>query len=187
MKRDLSAEARSAKVDHLDEAIDQVAARLTRVDDNDALAANIINALPERVSWFGWLFHSWAPRLAMIAIVVAAGMVWGNRREVSTPIAPPLASVQPVAAPTALVAAVREAVPNRTMRLERLERLERVAPFAPSGQRVDFDRSLPAIAAVSPLEFGSLAPVSLSEDAPLTLAPLTIADLPLTAETISPR
>jgi hypothetical protein len=172
------------KRDQLDEAIDQVAARLTRVDDNDALVASIINALPERVSWFGWLFHSWAPRLAMIAIVVAAGMVWGNRRDVSTPIASPLASAQPVAAPTALVASVREAVPNRTTPLEPLERL---APLAPSDQRVDFDRSLPAIAAVSPLEFDSVAPVSLSEDAPLTLAPLTIADLPLTAETISPR
>ena len=33
----------------LDDAIDTVAARLTRVDDNAALAAQIINALPERV------------------------------------------------------------------------------------------------------------------------------------------
>ena len=36
-------------------------------------------ALPERVTWFGWLFHSWAPRLAMIAVVVAAGIVLGYR------------------------------------------------------------------------------------------------------------
>jgi hypothetical protein len=173
------------KRDHLDEAIDQVAARLTRVDENDALAAQIISALPERLSWFGWLSHSWAPRLAMIAIVVAAGIVWGNRREVSTPIALPLASTQPVTTPIALVASVREAAPNRTMPLERLERLEPLEPLQPA--RSDFDRSLPAIAAMSPLELESLAPVSLPEDAPLTLAPLTIADLPLAAETISPR
>jgi hypothetical protein len=171
--------------DRLDQAIDRVAAQLTRVEDNDALAVQIINALPERVSWFGWLFHAWAPRLAMIAIVVAAGMVWGSRREVSTPGASPLASSQPVATPVALVAPVREAAPDRTMPLEHLERLELVEPL--ESERSDFDRSLPAIAAMRSLELEPLAPASLPEDALLTLEPLAIADLPLTAETVSPR
>ena len=85
-QRDLSAEARSAKVDRLDEAIDHVAARLTHIEDNPALTSRIVSSLPERAGWFGWLFHSWAPRLAMIAIVVASGIVWSSRRpEVPSP------------------------------------------------------------------------------------------------------
>jgi hypothetical protein len=51
----------------------------------------------------------------------------------------------------------------------------------------DHERSLPSIAVVAALQLGSLAPVNLPEDAPLTLVPLAIADLPLTAESISPR
>ena len=170
------------KHDHLDDAIDAVAVRMTRVEENDALASHIINALPERVTWFGWLFHAWAPRLAMIAVVVASGIVWGNRREVSTPGTSPLASSRPIITLTALVASVREAAPNRTMPLEPL------APLAPlEPERVDHERSLPALGAVAALSFDSLAPSVLPEDAPLTLAPLAIADLPLTAESISPR
>jgi len=169
--------------DRLDEAIDQVAARLTRVDDNGALASQIINALPERVSWFGWLFHSWAPRLAMVAIVVAAGIVWGNRgQEVSTPGASPLASSQPITTPIVLVASVREAAPNRTMPLEHLEALEPL-----ERREHDFERSLPAIEAVAALALDALAPVSLPEDARLTLEPLAIADLPLTDSSNPPR
>ena len=170
------------KRDLLHQAIDQVAARLTRVDENDALAAQIINALPARVTWFGWLSHSWAPRLAMIAVIVAAGMVWSTRREASTPVASPLASSRPIAAPTVLVAAVREAEPIRTMPLEPLE------PLEPVETRLgDHERSLPALDALSALALDALAPVSLPEDAPLTLAPLAITELPLTPESISPR
>ena len=180
--RDLSAEARSATVDRLDEAIDHVVTRMVRVEENDVLATQIVNALPERASWFGWLFHSWAPRLAMIAIVVAAGIVWGNRRPATTPPLGPLASTWTTTQPVALVASVREAALDRTMPLEPVERLE---PMEPS--KVDFDRSLPAIAAMDALTIDALAPANLTEDAPLTLTPLAIADLPLTAESNSPR
>jgi len=177
--RDLSAEARRAKVDRLDDAIDHVVTRMVRVEENDTFASRIVNALPERVSWFGWLFHSSAPRLAMIAIVVAAGIVWGNRTPATTPQLEPLASTSIAPEPTALFATVREAEPNRTMPLERLAPMERM-------ELSDFERSLPALGAVAVLEFDSLAPVSSPEDAPLTLTPLAIADLPLTAE-FSPR
>ena len=177
--RDLSAEAQSAKVDPLDEAIDQVVTRMVRVEDNDALATQIINALPERVSWFGWLFHSWAPRLAMIALIAAAGIVWGNRQPVASPSAALLASARTIAGPSAFAVAVREAEPNRTMPLEPVE------PLEPS--RIDFDRSLPSIATVVSLNFDSLAPASLPASEGLVLESLVIADLPLTAEPISPR
>jgi hypothetical protein len=168
--------------DRLDESIDHVASRMTRVEQNDAFASQIINALPERVTWFGWLTHSWAPRLAMIAVVIAAGILWSNRGSHESSSGPSPIAGQPIAAFTPLVASVREAAPNRTMPLERVERLE---PMELSN--VDFDRSLPAIVAMNALQLDSLAPVSLPEDAALTLLPLAIEDLPLTAETISPR
>jgi len=127
------------------------------------------------------LFHSWAPRLAMIAIVVAAGIVWGNRKPAPTQ-PNPLASTMSAIEPAAFVAAVREAEPNRTMPLEPVEPLEPLEPL-----RMDFDRSLPAIVAIASLDFDSLAPDALPASEGLVLESLVIADLPLTAEPISPR
>jgi hypothetical protein len=164
----------------LDEAIDRVAARLTHVDEDPALASRIVAALPERVSWFGWLFHSWAPRLALIVLVVASGWLWnrGTTPVTTTPL-PAVARIQPVAVPTTVVATA-ERVPNRTKPVEPLVPVEPLEP-------ADFEHSLPAIEAVAALSLDFLSPVSLPEDVPLTVAPLAIADLPLTAETISPR
>ena len=167
--------------DRLDEAIDRVAARMTHVDDNGALTGQIVNALPERSIGFGWWFRSWAPRLAMVAVVIAAGIVWSNRgTQESSPIAATIAG-SPNTDLIPLVASVREAEPNRTLPLEPLEPLE---PMEPSN--ADFEFSLPSIAAVAALELEMIAPASLPEDAPLTLAPLAIADLPLT-DGFSPR
>jgi hypothetical protein len=117
----------------------------------------------------------------MIAIVVAAGIVWGNRKPATTPQLDPLASTQTVSQPVVFVASVREAVPNRTMPLEHLEPLERMEPSA------DFDRSLAAIAAPGVLAVESLNPESLPVEDALAIAPLAIADLALTAESFPPR
>ena len=171
--------------DRLDSAIDAVAARMTRVEENNAFATHIINALPERSIWSGWLFHSWAPRLAMLAVVIAAGILWSNRGSHESSSAPSMIAGQPTVVFTPLAASVKEAAPNRTMPLERVELLEPVEPLEVS--RVDHERSLPALGAVTALAFDSLTPVSLPEDAPLTLKPLEIADLPLTADGVSPR
>jgi hypothetical protein len=168
--------------DPIDTAIDQVAARMVQVREDADLALRIAAALPERNTWFGWWSHSWAPRLAMIAIVVAAGLVWDKRGAIeNAPIEPPLARAQPMTALAPLVASVREAERSRTMPLEHLE------PVEPIELVSDFERSLEAIPAPDALVLQSLAAPSLPEDAPLTLEPLVIADLPLTAETISPR
>lgn len=168
--------------DQLDDAMDHVVARMVRIEEDDTLASRIVSALPERNTWFGWLSHSWAPRLAMIAMVVAVGLVWGNRGQIeNAPIEPPLASAQPMTALAPLVASVREAEPDRTMPLEHLE------PVEPMELVNDFERSLDAIAAPDALVLQSLAPPSLTEDAPLTLEPLVIADLPMTAESLPPR
>jgi len=171
--------------DRLDDAIDDVVTRMVRVTENDALATQIINALPERVSWFGWLFHSWAPRLAMIAIVVVAGIVWGNRRPATTPQLDPLASTLTLPQPVVFVASVREAEPNRTMPVEPVEPVEPVGPVELA--KVDFDRSLAAVAAPGDLAIELLSPESLPAEDALAIAPLAIADLALTAESFPPR
>jgi hypothetical protein len=154
---------------------------MIRVEENAAFASRIVDALPQRVGGFGWLFHSWAPRLAMIAIVVAAGMVWGNRKPATTPQLDPLASTSMAPEPTALFATVGEAEPNRTMPWERLE------PVAPMEPAADFERSLPSLGAVGVLAFDSLAPQPLPSSENLVLESLTIADLTLSAESISRR
>jgi hypothetical protein len=159
----------------LDTAIDAVAKQLTDVEHDPHLPARIAASLPDRPSWFGW----WAPRLAMIAILAAAGIVWGNRGQEVTPGVSPLASSQPITRPLVLMAAVREAEPNRTPPLEPVEPLEQMEPA------LDFDRALPPIEALASIELDSLAPESLPEDAPLTVAPLAVTDLPLTPDSVS--
>ena len=171
--------------DRLDDVIDVVAKQLTRVEDDPHLAARIAASLPDRSrSVFGW----WAPRLAMIAVAVAAAIAWGPRgpRD-GAQVVQPLAFSQPLASPVTFVATVSEFLePLEPLEaLDRLEPLDRVEP-AGAGPRADFEFSLPPIEAVASLELEAIAPASLAEDAPLTLQPLAIVDLP-TAEANSPR
>ncbi|MBY0495731.1 MAG: hypothetical protein K2Y23_16095 [Cyanobacteria bacterium] len=155
---------------------------MTHVEENDALASQIINALPERSAGFSWWSRAWAPSLAMIAVVITAAIVWGTREtQQRAATASPLAA-QPIAKVTPLMASVREAEPNRTMPLERLEPLEPLE--LPT---MDFDRSLPAVGAPEALVMPSLAPEALEASEGLVLKPLAIADLPLTAESNPPR
>jgi len=66
--------------------------------------------------------------------------------------------------------------------------LERLEPLEPVElPKADFEHSLPSIAAVAALQLEVIAPATLPEDATLTLEPLALADLPLTADPISPR
>ncbi len=164
----------------LDDAIDHVAARLTQVDDDPMLASRIVNALPDRVNWLGWLFHSWPPRLAVLAIIVSAGMLWNKTRV--TPTEPALLQVTATAPVVATVRASIEPKLSRTKPPELLEPLEQMAL-----PKVDFDRSLAAIAAPAALGVGSLSPGDLPAGDTLTIAPLEIADLPLTGESFAPR
>ena len=147
--------------DLLDEAIDHVAQRLTSVDEDAQFASRIIAALPERMTWFGWLTHAWAPRLAMMAIVAGTLAFWSTRHTTEVaPAVPPLASVANTNWPQlALAAREREPlVPNRTKPLEPLEPLE---PF----------EDLP----------------SLSVEGALVVPALEILELPLTAESFPER
>ena len=194
MMDDLSAEARSAKVDHLDRAIDAVAARLTRVEQDDAFAQRIVNALPERSPT-----HWWAPRLAFTAALAIGVSLVVLRMfdEVSTGVlrtfdegSTGVLRAAVVSSPAIQLAA---AAPEHRTNVEPALITRRTIVEPPQNDRrtivdvPDFDRSLEAIDALGALSLASVAPSVLPEDAPLTLPPLAIEELPLTAETISPR
>ena len=169
--------------DSLDEAIDRVASRLTHVEDSPELAARIVASLPMRASWFDWFTQSWAPRLAMLAVIVTGAVIW---MRFDAPAIQPqvarLASV-PRGAAMANVVARPEPLerwnPVRTRGVEPLEPLEPLEP--------DFERSLPQVMALKEIGIEALAPADLPAGRSIDIAPLTIGDLPLSGETFSPR
>lgn len=171
----------------LDRAIDHVAARLTHVEDDAQFASRIVAALPERLTWFGWLMQSWAPRLAMTAIIAGSLVLWASRRTTDiTPTAQPLASVSDTSWPQLVAAispeprirgAIGAAGPVRTQPLERLERTEPLEAFD----------GLPPVAAPKALAVVDIAPEAIGVEAALRVPSLSVADLPLTAESFPER
>jgi hypothetical protein len=179
-QRDLFAAARSAKVDHLDDAIDSVAARLTKVTEDDALASRILASLPERSAWsLRWLI----PRLAMTA-ALGIGVALVVRRPFDD------RSTDVLRTENARTPFVEfRAVVERTS-VEPLQIVRRTIVERSENDRrttADHERSLGAIAAPASLALGALAPSDLPGQGVLVVAPLAIEELPLTAETISPR
>lgn len=170
-----------AEHDRLDVAIDQVTARMVQVREDEDLAIRIASALPERSSRLGWLIPQFA---AITAFVIAAG-VW-MLRDSSTPLLSPLPSsdvVAVIAVPNTVVA-VEPGTALRTKPLEQLEHLEPMEPLGLDGP--DFDRSLPAIDAMTALIVNDVTPDELPASPALVLAPIAIADLPMTAESFPP-
>jgi hypothetical protein len=169
--------------DLLDDEIDQVATRLTHVDEDAQFATRIIAALPERSTWFGWLTHSWAPRLAMMAIIAGSIAFWSSRHTTDvSPAASPLASVANTNWPK-LAASAREREPvlepDRTRPLEPWDSgtLEPAVPF----------EGLPSIAAPKALAMSDVTPEALPAEGALSVPSIVIADLPLTAESFPER
>ena len=167
--------------DRLDDAIDAVAMRMTSVTADDAFATRILAALPDRSPWtLRWLM----PRLAVTAALVAAASLIVLRMfdERST-------DVLRAGVINSAAVEMAAAIPEHRTFVEPSQIVRRTTVEPPENDRrtvVDFDRSLEAIEAPAALSLATLAPNALPEDAPLTLAPLAIADLP-TAESISPR
>jgi hypothetical protein len=180
--KDLSAEARRAKADQLDAAIDRVAARMTAVREDDLMTARIVSTLPDRSPFGAWLMGAWAPRLAALALVVIGVALW-DRNGIEGPELPgPATAVRPSLDP-ALVAfapVVRPVVPVLPSAFARVTTSELRRDHAEDG--VDFDRSLPALGAMSELSLGSLTPRELPAHDALGLAPIEISELALTIE-----
>jgi hypothetical protein len=168
----------------LDDAIDRVAARMTAVREDEAMTERIVAALPERPVFGAWLLHAWAPRLVAVALVVIGAALW-NRNGIERPDSTRAArtSIEP-----ALVAFAPVVAPNRPRTLEPLNRNEPLEPFEPFEPfEPDFDRSLPALAAMTTVNFEPLSARELPASRDITLAPIEIGDLALTSETFSPR
>ncbi len=166
--------AQKAQMD-LDQAIDAVAQRMTRVEDDRLLAARIMDSLPERRRGFWWLL---APVAATLAAAILAFVHTDVPAIVPTNVQP---NVQPNV-PTVVQANVPTNVPTNVRPNDRMngrmngrmnDRMN-VRMTAP-----DFERALPALAVVDALSMPSLAAPSLPEEQPLATAPLTVEALSL--------
>lgn len=163
--------------DRLDAAIDDVAARMVHVEEDAALALRIADALPGR-SRVGW----WIPQLATVSALAVAFAWWSTNAPVTPPNLLPSRAEFVASLPLAVVAdepatAARTGTSARTMPLERLESLE---PF-------DHARSLPSLTAMNALMVSDLTPEALPAWPALTLAPIGVTELPLTAESLSQK
>jgi hypothetical protein len=163
--------------DPIDTAIDQVSARMVQVREDEDLALRIAAALPARSTRFSWLI----PQFAAIAAFAIAAVVWTMRDPAPTSLLPSSEVAALVVVPST-VAAIAPGTGIRTMPLEPLEHLELLEPL--DG---DHERSLPAIDALAALVVSDVTPDALPGSPALTLAPIEIADLPMTAESFSPR
>ena len=163
--------------DRLDTAIDQVASRMVAVPDDGEMTLRIVSALPERTSRLRWLI----PQLAAIGALVIVALVWTMRNESTPGIAmlPSPAGTSMIGLANA-VAADAPGTASRTMPLEGLEHLDRMEPL--DG---DHDRALLPIEAVAALVVPSLSPVDIPATELLTIAPIAVSDLPMTAESFS--
>lgn len=165
--------------DPIDTTIDQVATRMVQVSEDANLTERIVAALPERTSRFSWLI----PQFAVITAFAIAAVVW-TTRETPAPTLLPSSDVAGLAGMPNTVAAMAPGTvapgtfaPGTAFRTPPLEPLEPVEPL----ERLDHERSLPA------LTVSDLSPGELPATPALMLAPIEIADLPMTAESFSPR
>jgi hypothetical protein len=143
------------------------------VPDDPEMVTRIVSALPDRSSRPGWLI----PRFAALTAIVLAAVMWSTRERPAAPARLPSTPIATLALPPVVVAREPGTV-VRTMPLELSELSEPSEPSEPLSP--DFDRSLPALMVME------LTPVELPASAALALAPIGVADLPLTAETFSP-
>ena len=156
--------------DRLDAAIDYVAARMVAVPDDGEMTLRIVSALPERTSRLRWLIPQFAA-IAAIAIVLA--WTTGNEND-------PEIAMLPSSAGTSLVglanpvAAAAPGTALRTMPLEHLEPMEPLQPLEGDHER-----------AVAALVVPAMSPVEIPATELLTIAPIAVSDLPMTAASFS--
>ncbi len=192
--------------DHLDTAIDQVTARMVAVPDDREVTLRILAALPDRPSRARWLL----PQCAAIGAMAIAALVWTTRTGPVPLIATrPSAAVAAMSGLANGVASneprtvVGTATVVRTMPLEsasarnsarELRRDHAVAAFGREGgpqqplaplewfPERDHDRALPAIEALNALTVDEVSPTSIAASPLLSLAPIEVVELPMTAD-----
>jgi len=171
--------------DRLDETIDIVAARMTNVEKDAALAARIANSLPERRLGWTWIRAGWAPRLAMLALAALAITVV-LRTHHSDRVTPPKPGHQSVSVTPAEPGVVRVGSGDVKPRRVSVGFAFRRTGSRTTIDRPDHQRSLAPIDAPGALSLTALTPSELALEPALVLAPLEIADLPLSSD-FSPR
>lgn len=172
------------KGNRLDLAIDQVAARMVAVLDDDGMTLRIVSALPERTSGWRWLL----PQLAAIGAIVLAALVWTTRQSTAPAMAALPSSATAPIIELASAAAARE--PGTAVRTMPLERVELLGPLEPRAARVpaasgDHERALPALEAFSSLSVTAAQTSDIALPEAIGLASIEIADLKLTAESFT--
>lgn len=170
--------------DRLDEAIDRIAARMTTLEDDTALAARIAAALPERRFGLTWILAGWAPRLAVLAMAaIAITLVLRTFYDGSTKVlrteraSAALSIVEPLSNKRRTL--VEPPVIERRTFVE-LSLNRRGTTVA--GDLADHERSLPPIEPIAGLAVDALTPSELALEPVLVPAPLMIADLPLSSD-----
>lgn len=174
--------AQTAQDDQLDAAIDHVAARMVAVPDDPDMLLRIASTLPPRSSHLGWLI----PQVAALSVIVVAAVWWSMGEQLTAPAVLPSTVIAGFSVPPGVSARGPEREPEPEPEPEpRTSRTKLSEPPAPSEPpeplRSDFDRALPA------LELSVIGPAPLAIAESLTLAPLEIGELPLTAEAVVPN
>ena len=183
--------------DRLDEAIDTVATRMTSVSQDEGLALRIAQALPGRSQWlpYGSITRFAVGALAVVAIIVVlrsfdngatgVGPVKAGHHIASDSVATPdpghqSANVSESAVGMAGVGPV-DVEPRRVSVVSALRRTSRPRTTV-DVDRPDHEFSLAAIAAPEGLAMSPLSPGDLPAEDTLTIAPLEIAELPLSSD-----
>ena len=161
----------------LDSAVDHVAARMVAVPDDPEMVTRIISALPERSSRLGWLI----PQLAALGALAIAAVVWSTRERPAAPALLPAIEIATVTEFPRVATAIEPGTLQEPGTAFRTIPSEPSQPSEPLS-RLDFERALPAIEAVDALMVSDVSPRELPAVPALTLAPIGVADLPLTAE-----
>ena len=162
--------------DPLDQAIDQVAARLVSVEHDQAMADRIVARLPNRAARSAWA-GALVPQAALATVLLVGVFLWTTRE--------PELVREPV---VDVVSAGAEAPALRTPMAPALRTT--VTPRSDDSQFVltpDHERALVPVAAPIALEVAALAASALPEEALVVIAPIVLTELPLSGESISPR
>lgn len=169
--------------DTLDAAIDRTAARMVAVPEDPEMVTRIVSVLPDRSSRLAWL----VPQFAALSAIVVAAVLWSTRERPEAPA--PLPAVE-IAGMTSLPGVITAQDPgtHREPGTEPSEPFEPSEPSEPSEPlKSDFERSLPALEIVGSLMVSDVTPSALPASPALELAPIGVADLPLTAESFPPK
>ena len=169
--------------DRLDTAIDHVAARMVAVPVDEEMVLRIVSALPERSSRWRWLL----PQLAAIGALAIGALVWTTRTPQSSATTPLVSSSLNLMAGLASVVAADGTEAEIAASARPLALREGLELLEPWRNGSDHERSLAPIEAAAALVVPPIVQTEIPATELLTIAPIDIGELPMTAESFSQR